>query len=142
MIDLTEKKSSLLRFRLERVLKILDSKEGQHTELISLYIPPDRQISDVTNTLRQEHSTASNIKSKTTRKNVMEAIVKVIQRLKLFKQPPLNGLVLFCGAIPQNGAGSEKIEIYVIEPPEPVNLYYYRCDQNFHLDPLREMLKE
>jgi len=142
VFGLTEKKSSLLRFRLERVLKNLASKEGQHTELISLYIPPDRQISDVTNTLRQEQGTASNIKSKTTRKNVMEAIVKVIQRLKLFKKPPLNGLVLFCGAIPQNGVGSEKIELYVIEPPDPVNLYYYRCDQKFHLDPLKEMLKE
>ena len=142
MIYLAEKKSSLLRFRLERTLKILASKEGQHTELISLYIPPDKQISDVTNTLREEHSTASNIKSKTTRKNVMEAIVKVIQRLKLFKRPPLNGLVLFCGAIPQNGVGSEKLEIYVIEPPEPINLYYYRCDQNFHLKPLRDILTE
>lgn len=142
MIYLTEKKSSLLRFRLERDLKVLASKEGQHTELISLYIPPDRQISDVTNTLRQEHGTASNIKSKTTRKNVTEAIVKVLQRLKLYKKPPLNGLVLFCGAIPQNGAGSEKMEIYDIEPPEPINLYYYRCDQKFHLNPLREMLKE
>ncbi len=139
---MAEKKSSLLRFRLERTLKILASKEGQHTELISLYIPPDKQISDVTNTLREEHSTASNIKSKTTRKNVMEAIVKVIQRLKLFKRPPLNGLVLFCGAIPQNGVGSEKLEIYVIEPPEPINLYYYRCDQNFHLKPLRDILTE
>ena len=142
MIYLAEKKSSLLRFRLERTLKILASKEGQHTELISLYIPPDKQISDVTNTLREEHSTASNIKSKNTRKNVMEAIVKVIQRLKLFKRPPLNGLVLFCGAIPQNGVGSEKLEIYVIEPPEPINLYYYRCDQNFHLKPLRDILTE
>ncbi len=142
MIYLAEKKSSLLRFRLERTLKILASKEGQHTELISLYIPPDKQISDVTNTLREEHSTASNIKSKSTRKNVMEAIVKVIQRLKLFKRPPLNGLVLFCGAIPQNGVGSEKLEIYVIEPPEPINLYYYRCDQNFHLKPLRDILTE
>ena len=142
MIYLAEKKSSLLRFRLERTLKILASKEGQHTELISLYIPPDKQISDVTNTLREEHSTASNIKSKNTRKNVMEAIVKVIQRLKLFKRPPLNGLVLFCGAIPQNGVGSEKLEIYVIEPPEPINLYYYRCDKNFHLKPLRDILTE
>jgi peptide chain release factor subunit 1 len=142
IIDLTEKKSSLLRFRLERVLKILASKEGHHTELISIYIPPNRQISDVTNALKQEHGTASNIKSKTTRKNVMDAIVKVNQRLKLFKKPPQNGLVIFCGAIPQNGSGSEKIEIYVIEPPDPVNLYYYRCDQKFHLDPLKEMLKE
>lgn len=132
----------MLKFRLSKLLNTLSSKEGHHTELISLYIPGDRRISNVMNGLRQEYSTASNIKSKTTRKNVLDAIEKVMQRLKLFKAPPQNGLVIFCGAIPQNGAGSEKIEIYVLEPPEPIVLYYYRCDQRFHLEPLEEMLKE
>ncbi len=92
--------------------------------------------------LRQEYGTASNIKSKSTKKNVVDAIEKVLQRLRLFKAPPENGLVIFCGAIPQNGVGSEKIETYVLEPPEPISLYYYRCDQRFHIEPLEEMLKE
>lgn len=118
------------------------SKEGHHTELISLYIPQGRQISDVLNNLRTEYSTASNIKSRTTRKNVLGAIEKVMQRLRLLKKTPPNGIVLFCGAIPQNGVGSEKIEIYVLESPESIPLYYYRCDQRFHLEPLLEMLKE
>jgi peptide chain release factor subunit 1 len=120
----------------------LASKRGRHTELISLYVPPDRQISDVMNSLRQELGTASNIKSKATRKNVLDAIEKVIQRLKLFKKPPKNGLVIFCGAIPQNGAGSEQMETYVLTPPEPITLYYYRCDNKFHIEPLRDILKE
>jgi len=80
---------------------MLASKEGRGTELISLYVPPDRQIHEVTTNLREEHGTASNIKSRTTRKNVQEAIERVQQRLKLFKQPPPNGLVIFCGAIPR-----------------------------------------
>lgn len=136
------KRDTLLRFRLNKLLTTLASKEGRHTELISLYVPSDRQISDVTNMLRQEYGTASNIKSKSTKKNVVDAIEKVLQRLRLFKAPPENGLVIFCGAIPQNGVGSEKIEIYVLEPPEPISLYYYRCDQRFHIEPLEEMLKE
>jgi len=123
-------------------LTTLASKEGRHTELISLYVPSDRQISDVTNMLRQEYGTASNIKSKSTKKNVVDAIEKVLQRLRLFKAPPENGLVIFCGAILQNGVGSEKIETYVLEPPEPISLYYYRCDQRFHIEPLEDMLKE
>jgi len=139
---LSEKKSSLLSFRLKRVLDALASKKGQHTELISLYILPGKQISDVMNQLRSEYSTASNIKSRTTRKNVLDAIEKVMQRLRLFRELPPNGLVIFCGAIPQNGAGSEKIETYVIEPPKPIQIYYYRCDQNFHLEPLLDMLRE
>lgn len=120
----------------------MDSKAGRHTELISLYVPKGKQISDVTNALREEYSTASNIKSRTTRRNVLDALERVMQRLRLFKELPTNGLVIFCGAIPQNGEGSEEIETYVIEPPEPTPIYYYRCDQRFHTEPLHEMLRE
>ncbi len=105
-------------------------------------MPPDRQISDVVTMLNDEYGTASNIKSTTTRKNVQDAIVKVTQRLKLFKQVPENGLVIFCGAILQNGPGSEKIETYVISPPEPIQVYLYRCDSRFHIEYLKEFLKE
>ena len=138
----TSKKTSLELFRLKKTLTSLASKEGRGTELISLYVPPGKKISDAINNLRDEYGTASNIKSTTTRKNVMDAIVKVQQRLKLFKEPPPNGLVIFCGAIPQNGPGSERIETYVIEPPEPIGIYLYRCDARFHTEYLQEMLRE
>ncbi len=127
---------------MKKTLNMLASKEGRGTELISLYVPPGRQISDVMNMLRQEYGTASNIKSTTTRKNVQDAIVKTQQRLKLFKKVPGNGLVIFCGAIPQNGAGSERIETYVILPLEPISIYLYRCDSRFHTEHLQEMLRE
>jgi len=123
-------------------LETLANKEGRGTELVSLYIPPGRQISEVIAMLKQEYGTASNIKSNTTRKNVQDAIVKVMQRLKLFRKVPENGLVIFCGAIPQNGPGSERIETYVITPPEPVQVYLYRCDSRFHIEHLQEFLKE
>jgi len=128
--------------RLQRALDLLDSKAGRHTELISLYIPSGKQTSDVMNNLRAEYSTASNIKSRTTRRNVLDALERVMQRLRLFKELPPKGLVIFCGAIPQNGEGTEEIETYVIEPPEPTPIYYYRCDQRFHTEPLHEMLRE
>jgi len=136
------KKTSLELFRLRRTLTSLADKEGRGTELVSLYVPPGKQISDVINMLRDEYGTASNIKSTTTRKNVQDAIVKVQQRLKLFKEAPENGLVIFCGAIPQNGAGSERIETYVIIPPEPIHIYLYRCDARFHTEHLQELLRE
>jgi len=140
---MSKKRTSLERYRLKKILESLASKEGRGTELISLYIPPGRQISEVVSMLKEEWGTASNIKSNTTRKNVQDAIVKVTQRLKLFKTVPENGLVLFCGAIPQNGPGSEKIEgPYVIIPPEPVNIYLYRCDSKFHLNYLMDLLRE
>ncbi|RLE49750.1 MAG: peptide chain release factor 1 [Candidatus Methanomethylicota archaeon] len=136
------KRSSLELYKLEKLIEELEKKEGRGTELISLYIPPSRQIADVMSSLREEYGTAANIKSKSTRKNVQDAIESIMQRLKLFKKPPENGLVIFCGAIPQGGPGTEKIETYVLEPPEPINLYLYRCDSKFYLEPLKELLAE
>lgn len=136
------KRNSLELFRLKKILDMLSRKEGRGTQLISLYVPEGRQVSDVLSMLKQESGTASNIKSNTTRKNVQDAIVKVKQRVKLFRKIPKNGLVVFCGAILQNGPGSEKIETYVIKPPEPINVYLYRCDARFHTEYLLEMLKE
>jgi peptide chain release factor subunit 1 len=133
---------SVSRFKLKRTLETLASKEGRGTELISLYVPPDRRIHEVMNNLREEYGTASNIKSRVTRKNVQEAIEKVQQRLKLFKTPPPHGLVIFCGAIPYGAPGNEKMEIYTLEPPEPINVYFYRCDSVFHLEPLFDMMRE
>lgn len=124
------------------MLDQLASKEGRGTELISLYIPPDRQLHEVIANLKEENNTASNIKSRTTRKNVQDAIEKVIQRVKLFKKPTPTGLVIFCGALPQNGVGTEKMETYVLAPPETINVYFYRCDSRFHLEPLQEILRE
>ncbi len=136
------KRTSLEIFRLKKALETLASKEGRGTELISLYVPPGRQISEIIAMLKDEWGTASNIKSTTTRKNVQDAIVRVIQRLKLFKKVPENGLVIFCGAIPQDGPGSEKMETYVIIPPEPIYIYLYRCDSRFHIEHLRDLIRE
>ncbi len=117
-------------------------KEGRGTELISLYVPPDRRIYEALGQLREELGTAENIKSRTTRQNVQDAIERVSQRLKLFKEPPPTGLVIFCGAIPQNGAGSEKMEIYTLIPPEPITVGFYRCDARFHVEPLLRLVAE
>ena len=130
------------KFRLKRLIRRLKRKTGRGTQLISLYIPPQRRISDVTSYLREEYSTSSNIKDSVTRKNVQNAIVKVMEKLKLFKSPPKTGLAIFCGAIPQDGPGSERMEIYTVVPPEPINISLYRCDSRFHLEPLERLVKE
>ena len=139
---MSAKQDSLVRFRLKRNLQRLAAREGRGTELVSLYVPYGRQISEVVAMLNNEYGTATNIKSNTTRKNVQDAVTRVTQRLKMFKKVPENGLVLFCGAIPQNGPGSEKIELYIISPPEPIQVYLYRCDARFHTEHLQEFLKE
>jgi peptide chain release factor subunit 1 len=127
---------SVSRFKFKRTLEQLAKKEGRGTELVTVYVPPDRKIHEVLGQLREELGTASNIKSRTTRQHVEEAIEKTSQRLRLFKEPPPTGLVIFCGAIPQNGAGSEKMELYTLIPPEPITVGFYRCDARFHVEPL------
>lgn len=136
------KSGSVKLYRFKKLVRELSAKEGRGTELVTLYIPPDRNIVDVINYLKQEYATASNIKSKTTRKNVQEAIVKAIERLKLFNSAKPNGLVIFSGALPQNGPGTEKVEVYHLIPPEPINSFSYRCDSKFYVEPLKDMMKE
>jgi peptide chain release factor subunit 1 len=124
------------------MLKELASLEGRGTELISLYITPGKRISDVMAYLRDEWGTAVNIKSKTTRKNVQDAIVRIMERLKLFKEIPETGLCIFCGTIPTNKPGVGDMALYTVIPPEPINVYFYRCEHSFILDPLFEMLRK
>ncbi|WP_321210924.1 peptide chain release factor aRF-1 [Methanothermobacter sp. DP] len=134
--------SSKELFEFKRTLQELSDKRGRGTELVSVYIPPDRQISDVAKHMREELSQSANIKSKQTKKNVQSAIEVIMQRLKLFPRPPEKGLVMFVGMVPRGGPGTEKMETYVFEPPEPIKTYIYHCNSEFYLEPLKEMLEE
>lgn len=131
------------RYVLKKSLEILKNKSGFHTALISLFVPASRKISDAISYLKNEINESSNIKSKTNRKNVLDSITMLIQRLKLYKEVPPNGLVLYAGQIPvNNAAGTERSELYVIEPPEPIQTFKYYCSSQFLLDPLYDMIKE
>ena len=142
MSSAAKKKASDLRiYKTRKLLEDLRSKKGFHTELISVYIPHDRKISDVTNHLKNEISESQNIKSKLTRKNVLDSISSLLGQLKNIKEVPENGLVMFSGAIPQgNTAGTEKNELYIVDPPDRVITFRYHCASEFLLWPLEEML--
>ena len=90
-------KNTIEYYKVKRDLDILKSKRGYHTELISLYIPPERPISMVAGYLKNEISESSNIKSKTTRKNVTDAITGLLAKLKVLQNTE-NGLILFDGS--------------------------------------------
>jgi peptide chain release factor subunit 1 len=136
------KSKDLQLFKTKRLLDQLKEKKGFHTELVSLYIPHDRKISDVTNHLKNEVSESQNIKSKLTRKNVLDSISSLMGQLKNLTGVPENGLVMFSGAIPQNNTpGTEKNELYIVKPPEKVKTFRYHCASEFLLWPLEEMLQ-
>jgi peptide chain release factor subunit 1 len=137
----TEMDEARKRYEFKKMLEKLAAKEGSGTELISLYIPPEKQIYDVTSQLRDEYGQCANIKSKQTRTNVQSAISSILSRLKYYKTPPENGMVIFCGTI-KLGGDRTNLECIIIEPPDPLNLFMYRCSSNFELEPLQDMLVE
>jgi peptide chain release factor subunit 1 len=129
------------KYEFKRTLETLRDKRGRGTELISLYIPHDKQIHDITSQLREEFGQASNIKSRVTKQNVQGAIESLLSRLKLIPKAPVNGVVIFCGAV-DIGANKTDMQTIIIEPPEPIVSYKYHCDSAFLLTPLEEMLHE
>jgi len=140
-----EKVDSVKLYKIRKTLDELSDKTGHGTELISVYIPKGKQLHEVISTLREEQGTADNIKSDFTRSHVVDSLGKVIQRLKLYKKTPDKGLVVFCGALPPEGGGpigSEVVTIFEIEPPKDLKQYLYRCDDHFHVDILKDMLKD
>ncbi|MDD3407639.1 MAG: peptide chain release factor aRF-1 [Methanomicrobium sp.] len=133
--------SARKRYEFTKTLEKLAEKEGSGTELITIYIPPDKQIYDVTAQLRDEFGQCANIKSKQTKTNVQSAISSILSRLKYYDRPPKNGMAVFCGNVKLGGDRTD-MDCTIIEPPDPVNLYMYRCSSNFELEPLKQMLVE
>jgi len=140
-----QKQDSVKLYKIRKTLEELSQKTGRGTELISLYVPQGKQLHEVITTLREEQGTADNIKSDVTRTHVVDSLSKVVQRLKLYKKTPERGLVIFCGALPPEGGGplgSEVVKVYEIDPPKDLKTFLYRCDDHFHVDILKDMLKD
>jgi peptide chain release factor subunit 1 len=141
--DKESKWDSVKRYKLNKMINKLGNITGHGTELVTVYIPPRRPIYDIVSQLKNEAGTASNIKSDLTRNHVQDALSRTVEHLKLYKEPPENGLVIFCGAIPTGkGIGTEKIEIYSVVPPKAVQINLYRCDDHFWIEHLKDMMKD
>ena len=125
--------------KLKRFISTLESIRGRHTELVSVYIPAGYELQKIINHLAQEQGTASNIKDKRTRENVISSLDRMIRHLRLFKKTPENGLAIFSGNISERESQID-IQVYSMEPPEPLKTRLYRCDQTFVVDILREFL--
>src|SRR3989344_4900740 len=132
----TKQKKKLIRF-----IRDLDQYRGRHTELVSIYIPQGYDLIKIIQHVQQEQGTANNIKDKGNRNNVIDSLERIIRHLRLFKQNPPNGLAVFAGNISDKDNKTD-IRVFSIEPPEPLQLRTYRCDQTFLLDPLKDMIEE
>ncbi|MFC1697325.1 peptide chain release factor aRF-1 [Nanoarchaeota archaeon] len=126
------------RYKLKKFVKELSKYRGRHTELVSVYVPSGYDINKINTHLQQEQGTATNIKSTGTRKNVIDALERMIQHLKLFKKTPENGLAIFSGNVAEREGGSD-VQVWSIEPPVPINQRLYRCDKTFQLELLESL---
>ncbi len=128
------------KFKIKKFVKELSSYRGRHTELVTVYIPAGYDLNKVINHIFQEQGTATNIKSASTRKNVIDALERMIQHLRLYKRTPENGLAAFSGNVSVK-EGQQDLKVWSIEPPTPLKTRIYRCDKTFVMGPLEEIME-
>ncbi len=129
------------RFDLKKFVKELALYKGRHTEMVSVYVPAGYDITKIRAHLQQEQGTAQNIKSTSTRKNVTDALERMIQHLNLYKTTPEHGLAAFSGNVAER-EGQSDVRVWSLEPPNPIRTRLYRCDKTFQLEILSEMLDD
>ena len=131
------------KYEFQKVIEELQDYRGSGTQLVTIYLPPDKHISDVVAHVTQEHSEASNIKSKDTRTSVQDALKSIKDRLKYYDvKPPENGMVIFSGAVDAGGGQTDMVTRVLEDPPEPIQSFRYHCDSEFLTQPLADMLTD
>ena len=128
------------RLRLKKALEELSSMRGMGTELVTVIVPPDRMIHDVRQHLSQEAGQAANIKSKSTRKHVGDAIESALAALNRYKTPGERGIAVFVGHVIVGNNKTRLITTVIDDPPEEFPSFRYRCDSTFEVSQLEEML--
>ena len=134
-----ENEKNLEIFRLKKLIQDLDQMRGLGTSMITLIINYKDQISQFSKMLVDEIGKASNIKSRVTRQNVIDALYSTKEKLSLYNRTPPNGLVIFCGLVQMPNGGEKMIKID-LEPFKPINTSLYRCNNIFHTDELKSLL--
>ncbi|MBC8434924.1 peptide chain release factor 1, partial [archaeon] len=122
------------KYELEETVKELENYRGRHTEFISVLVPAGFNINQVAKQIDDEKGTATNIKSNNTRKNVINALEKASRKLREIGRTPENGVAVFAGNV-SDVEGKEDLRVWAIEPPKPLKIRLYRCDQTFVVEP-------
>lgn len=139
MEPISSAKELIEQFKLKRLIQKLENQKGMATALISIIIPPKKQISDMTKMLIDEIGKAENIKDRQNRQAVTSAMAHARERLKLYNRTPPNGLALFGGIVSEDGKTEKKL-VFDFEPYKPLNTTLYKCDNVFHVNDLKSLL--
>ncbi len=136
----TATSTSVKQHKLRKLIARLSDKEGRGMEFISLYIPREKSIDEIVAILKYESDSVV-MKSESVKDRLQAVHKNVIQRLKLQKEIPENGLAIFAGTFVENDSKSDVLHVEEVVPPEPITAYLYEVDDHFRLEPLREMLR-
>jgi peptide chain release factor subunit 1 len=128
------------KFHLKKFVKELESYRAAHTEFVTVYVPAGYDLIKIMQHLAQEQGTAGNIKSASTRNNVIDALERMIQHLRIVGRTPAKGLAVFSGNILAR-EGKSDVRVWSIEPPIPLKMRLYKCEKTFDLDILRSMME-
>lgn len=128
---------SVSRQRLKRKIEQLKAYQGRHSSFTTIYIPPTKNLTDVTNFVKTELAGVDNIKSKTNRKNVSDNLTAILSELTKINTLPDNGLAFFFGIEEVGGTGREIREMIV--PPAPISQFIYQCGREFVTEELEGM---
>ena len=139
MSEENQEAQEMNKYQLKKLVKELEDIRGRNTELVSLYIPAGYDMSKISEFVTSEQSEAENIKSKHTRTNVQDALGKIGRKVQEEHTTPENGVAFFAGNVSET-EGRPDIKIWEVVPPQPVESRHYRCDKEFVLEPLKQMI--
>ncbi|KRX05899.1 Peptide Chain Release Factor eRF1/aRF1, N-terminal [Pseudocohnilembus persalinus] len=130
------------QFKIKRLIQKLNDSKSTTTSMISLLIPPNKQISDYTKMLTDEISQANSIKDRVNRQAVQDSMTWVKQKLStLGIKSPANGLLLYAGMVQTHDGKNEDKIMICEEPYKPITNAIYRCDSKFYTDELSGLLE-
>lgn len=138
-----EKETMFLeQFKLRRLIKKLETAEGNGTSLISLVIPAGKRATDFSQMVTEEIGKADNIKDRVNRQSVQMALTSVKERLRNYLNKSLpTGLVIYCGNATLAGHREARKVMIAFEPYKEVNTKVYKCGDKFELEFLKNLLE-
>eukprot|EP00792_Barthelona_sp_PAP020_P006391 TRINITY_DN2979_c1_g2_i1.p1 TRINITY_DN2979_c1_g2~~TRINITY_DN2979_c1_g2_i1.p1 ORF type:complete len:443 (+),score=138.96 TRINITY_DN2979_c1_g2_i1:814-2142(+) len=138
---MSDQEENIKKFQIKRLIQSLRGYRGDGTSVISLYIPPNSQLSDTMTLLTAEYGKAVNIKSRVNKLSVRSAITMAQNQLKHFiNKCPATGLCIFVGDVSTSDSKSKKIALSHI-PYRALNTSKYICGNKFWVEPLENLLE-
>ena len=74
--------------------------------------------------------------------SVQTAITSTREKLKLYKNTPKNGLIIFCGQVLLEDGKTEKKVTFDITPFRPCQSFAYHCQNSFETTILKYLLED